>query len=67
MAHYKFLLAGAFALAMLSGGAASATVVTFDDLSGSGTVADGYGGIIWARQLHLLRLLSASLHAGFPA
>ncbi|MBW8813581.1 MAG: PEP-CTERM sorting domain-containing protein [Caulobacterales bacterium] len=36
-------LAGALAVA----GAASATVVNFDDLTGSGVVADGYGGVTW--------------------
>jgi hypothetical protein len=36
-------LAGALGLAT----AASATVVTFDDLPGDGVVADGYGGIVW--------------------
>jgi hypothetical protein len=36
------------ASAMLLGSlAASATVVTFDDLSGGGNLADGYGGITW--------------------
>jgi len=32
---------------MLGISAAHATVVNFDDLTGSGTVADGYGGINW--------------------
>lgn len=31
----------------LAAPAAQATVVTFDDLSGVGAVADGYGGITW--------------------
>jgi hypothetical protein len=35
------------AVALLASGAASAAVVNFDDLSGSGAVADGYGGINW--------------------
>jgi len=35
------------AVALLASGAASAAVVNFDDLSGSGVVADGYGGINW--------------------
>jgi hypothetical protein len=30
--------------------AASATVITFDDLSGSGTVQDGYAGVTWFGQ-----------------
>ena len=41
----KTLLAGLAAAAIA--GPASATVVTFDDLTGSGVVADGYGGINW--------------------
>ena len=37
-----------FALALcLAAPAAQATVVNFDDLSGDGSVADGYGGITW--------------------
>ena len=31
----------------LAAPAAQATVVNFDDLSGDGVVADGYGGVIW--------------------
>ena len=38
------VLAATFAI---GAGAAHATVVTFDSLSGAGTVADGYGGIQW--------------------
>src|ERR1051325_5202517 len=34
-------------LSLLASGIASATVVNFDDLTGSGTVANGYGGINW--------------------
>jgi hypothetical protein len=30
--------------------AASATIINFDDLSGSGTVADGYAGVTWFGQ-----------------
>ncbi len=30
--------------------AASATVINFDDLSGTGTVADGYAGVTWFGQ-----------------
>ena len=36
----------ALAVAAIAG-PASATVVNFDDLTGQGTVADGYGGINW--------------------
>lgn len=47
----KALLAGlAVAAATLCASAASATVLTFDDLSGSGQLADGYQGITWNGQ-----------------
>jgi len=35
------------ATVLLAAGSAEATIVTFDDLVGSGTVANGYGGINW--------------------
>ncbi len=44
----KALLAAGAAVAIA--GPASATVVTFDDLVGQTTVADGYGGINWGGQ-----------------
>jgi hypothetical protein len=46
----KWIVASAIVGALsLGGGGASAgvTVVTFDDLTGSGQLADGYGGITW--------------------
>ena len=42
----KFLILGVFVL-LASVSASADTVVTFDDLSGTGLVADGYGGINW--------------------
>lgn len=46
--NFKAMLAtGAVAVALSMAAAAEAAVVTFDDLSGQGTVADGYGGITW--------------------
>ncbi|HET6970887.1 MAG TPA: PEPxxWA-CTERM sorting domain-containing protein [Phenylobacterium sp.] len=39
------ILAAVFSLGAAT--AASATVVTFDDLPDNGVVADGYGGVIW--------------------
>ena len=42
----KLLGAAALACTALTAGAAT-TVVDFDDLTGSGQVADGYGGITW--------------------
>lgn len=46
------LTGGALALALCLGGAANAAVVTFDDLTGEGLVADGYGGITWDQNWH---------------
>lgn len=45
----EFLGAAALACTALSASAAT-TVVNFDDLSGSGRVATGYGGIDWGNQ-----------------
>jgi PEP-CTERM motif-containing protein len=45
--HVKRLLAFASLLFFVSTGTAQAVTLTFDDLSGSGTLADGYGGINW--------------------
>jgi hypothetical protein len=48
---FKAMLAAAALVGVLALGAASAasaTVVTFDDIAANGVVADGYGGIIWA-------------------
>jgi len=42
------LLGAALAVVLTTwAGAANATVVTFDDLTGSGLVQDGYAGIVW--------------------
>jgi hypothetical protein len=41
------LAAATLALGLAGATAASATVVTFDDLPENGVVADGYGGVIW--------------------
>ena len=43
----KFLILGALILLASMSASATTTVVTFDDLIGTGTVADGYGGINW--------------------
>jgi hypothetical protein len=46
--NFKAILAtGAVSLALSMAVSAHAAVVTFDDVSGQGTVADGYGGVIW--------------------
>jgi hypothetical protein len=50
MNYFKNLLVATSLLlgtAVLAPQAAQATVVNFDNLSGFGTVADGYGGITW--------------------
>lgn len=48
MSVVKRALAGAILfLGLTTHQANAATVVTFDDLAGNGTVADGYGGVNW--------------------
>ncbi len=47
MAKISSIFAAATVAGLLAAGAANATVVTFDDLSGTDIVPDGYGGIIW--------------------
>jgi hypothetical protein len=49
MKRLGFLLAGAV-LSLIAATGAGATVVTFDDLPGSGVVPDGYAGITWNGQ-----------------
>ena len=47
MRFSKLVAGAALAVVCLAANPANAVVVTFDDLSGSGVVADGYGGIDW--------------------
>lgn len=51
MGFKSILTGGAIALLASTVGNA-ATVVNFDDLTGSGVVADGYGGIVWGGAWH---------------
>jgi PEP-CTERM motif len=45
-----FTILATVLLTVVGVGSAHATVVTFDDLTGAGTLADGYGGITWNGQ-----------------
>ena len=47
LAHKLLCGVAAAAVIVLSSSAMAQTVVTFDDLTGQGVLADGYGGITW--------------------
>ena len=63
----KRLLALASLAVLVSTGTAHAATLTFDDLSGGGTLADGYGGINWGGSWSYYDTLQDPYNANSPA